>query len=58
MSNLKNLKNARECYKSISVAHDLTPGQRQQVKELLLKSKDTLVKREADSDRTEWKTSN
>jgi len=58
MSNLKNLKNARECYKSISVAHDLTPGQRQQVKELLSKSKDTLGKREADSDRAEWKTSN
>jgi len=46
MSNLKNLKNARECYKSISVAHDLTPGQRQQVKELLSQSKDTLSENE------------
>jgi len=40
MKNLKKLKNAHECYKSISVAHDLTPLQRQHVKILLEQAKE------------------
>ena len=40
MKNLKNLKDAINRYKQVSVAHDLTPLQRQQVKVLLEQSKE------------------
>jgi hypothetical protein len=43
MSNVKNLKQADAIYKAVSIAHDLTPLQREKVKEAIRTEKGKVV---------------
>jgi len=54
MQNLKKLKVATDNFKSISVAHDLTPTQRQQVKQLIDQTKSQEATVSDDSENTKW----